>query len=314
MGDLLNNKRVLISKIETVYGTDSVPVGTDAILISEAKLTPLVADTEKRGNLRPYLGRDKEIHVGENVQLTFSCEVAGAGSAALLAGTAPAFGKLLRACGFSETITIAQDAVYSPVSASFESITHVFNLDGQNHKMTGCRGTVSIVQDVNKLPKFQFAFTGIYNAPSSVAAVTPDFSAFQTPEPAGKGRTGQFSLGGWAGVPISLTTDIANSVVFHQTLTTNEIKITDREPAGQLRVEATDLSTKNFFTEALANGTGALSIQHGQTSGNIVVIDAPNTQILKPDYGDLNGMATVDMGLAFIPGNSGDDELTITVK
>lgn len=314
MPGLLNNKQILISKIEAVYGTDPVPAGADAVLISDAKLTPLVADTEKRGNLRPYLGRDGEIHVGEHVQLTFTCEVAGAGSVALAAGTAPAFGKLLRACGFSETITLAQDAVYAPVSASFESITHVFNLDGQNHKMTGCMGTVSIVQDVNKFPKFQFAFTGLYNAPSSVAAVTPDFSAFQVPDPSGKGRTSGFTLGGWAGIPISLTTDMANQVVFHQTLTTNEIMITDREPAGQLKVEAAALSSKNFFTEALANGTGALSIQHGQTAGNIVVIDAPNTQILKPDYGDLNGIATIEMGLAFIPGNAGDDELTITVK
>ncbi len=311
---LLDRKRIIISKIESVYGTDPVPVGSDAILVSELSITPLESSTKERGNLKPYLGRDLALHVGEHVKLDFKCEVAGAGSAALAAGTAPAFGKLLRGCGLAETVTVAQDAVYLPVSAAFESLTHYFNLDGQLHKITGARGTVTIEQDVNSIPHFNFSFTGIYNAPSSVAAVTPDFSAFQVPVPAGKGRTSAFILNGWAGIPLSLNIDLANGVVFHETLTTNEIIIAGREPAGQLKVELEALSTKNFFTDALANTTGSMSIQHGQTSGNIVVIDTPNTQILQPNYSEKNGIATLDMNLAFIPGNAGDDELKITVK
>ncbi len=307
---LLNKKRIILAKPEVTYGTDSVPTGTDAILVSEVTVNPLNAETEERGNLRPYLGRDLAIHVGENISLSFKCEVAGAGAA----GDAPGWGSLLRGCGFAETLTASTDAVYSPVSASFESLTLYFNLDGQLHKLTGARGTVSIEQDNNKIPRFSFNFTGQYNDPASVAAVTPDFSAFQTPVPAGKGRTSGFSLGGWAGVPISLNLDVANDVIFHQTLTTNEIIIADRTPAGELRVEAEPLSVKNFFSEALANGTGALSIQHGQVAGNIVQFDAPNTQKKKPNYGDLNGISTIDMGLAFVPGNAGDDELIITAK
>jgi len=307
---MLNNKQILLSKIESVYDTDPVPTGVNAILVSEMTLTPLQAETEKRGNLRPYLGNDLSIHVGEHVAITFKVEVAGSGTA----GTAPAFGELLRACGFSETITALTDVVYAPVSAGFESITHYFNLDGQLHKLTGCRGTVAISQETNKLAHFEFSFTGLYNAPDSVAAVTPDFSAFQVPVPAGKGRTSGFALGGWAGEPLSLTIDMANSVNFNPTLTTNDVIITAREPAGKLVVKAEPLSVKNFFSEALANATGALSIQHGQTAGNIVVFDAPLAQVLNPNYGDSNGETTIEADLAFIPTDAGDDELVITIK
>lgn len=307
---LANNKRLIVAKIESTYGTDPTPTGSDAVLVSDVSITPLDSGSESRNNIRPWLGSDAAIHVGENVSIDFKVEVAGSGTA----GTAPAWGKLLRACGFAETATVDTKVEYSPVSASFESVTIYYNLDGQLHKLTGCRGTVSVDNQNNKIPKFAFKFIGKYNAPSSASALTPDFSAFQAPVPAGVGRTSAFSWGGWSGVPLSLSLDAANDVQFYQTLTTSEIIIADRKAKGKLVVEAPALSSKNLFTLALANTTAALSLQHGQTAGGIVVFDAPNAQILKPNYGDANGVATVEMDLLLIPGTSGNDELKITAK
>lgn len=314
---LLSRKKILLAKIETTYGADPSPAGADAVLVSELNISPLEAQTVQRGNLRPYLGRDLEIHVGEHVKCDFQVEVAGSGASGATI-TAPAWGKLMRGCGFAETVDTAtpgsENVNYLPVSGSFESLTLYFNLDGQLHKITGARGTVKASLGVNKIPHFQFAFTGLYNGPTATAAATPDFSAFQTPTPAGPGKTSAFSFQGYAGVPISVEIDLANQVVYHQTLTTREVLITDRQASGNLVIEAPSVADKDYWSDTLTNAAGAFTIQQGQTAGNIVVFDGPNVQPLQPKYGDVDGIATLEMGLAFAPTSSGDDELKITVK
>lgn len=308
---LLDRKKILASKIETVSGTDAVPTGVDAILVDEdLTISPLEVTAEQRTNIKPYFGGKLAVHVGEHVKLSFSVEMAGGGAA----GTAPGYGALLRACGMSETVTAATDVQYDPVSDDFETMTHYFNLDGQLHIITGSVGTVSWSLDPKKFPKLKFDFIGRYNTPSSVGAITPDFSAFEVPTATGCGKTSAFSLGGWAGTPLSLSMDLGNNNVFHETLTTCEFFITDRESTGKLVVEAPDLATKNFFTETLANTTSALTVQHGQTAGQIVQLDSPQVQIMNPTYGETNGIATIDLDLSFVPTDTGNDEIKITVK
>ncbi len=311
---LLARKKILLAKIEATYGTDAAPAGADAVLVSELNLSPLEAQTVQRNNIRPYLGRDLEIHVGEHVKVDFQVEVAGSGTSGASI-TAPAWGKLMRGCGFAETVDTAtagsEHVRYEPVSSGFESLTLYFNLDGQLHKITGARGTVKVNLGVNQIPHFQFEFTGLYNGPTATPAVTPNFSAFQTPEPAGPGKTSGFSFQGYAGIPISVEIDLANDVVYHQTLTTQEVLITDRKTSGQLTIEAPSVATKDFWADTLANTAGAFAIQQGQTAGNIVLFEAPRVQALQPKYGEADGIATLEMGLAFVPTDAGDDELTI---
>jgi hypothetical protein len=307
---LLNRKLLILAKIEVTYGTDVLPAGADAILVTNASLSPLEAEVIDRDFVRSYLGASGKIMAGEHAKLEFSVELAGAGAA----GTAPKWGRLVRACAMSETITAGVDVQYLPVSSAFESLTIYVNLDGQLHKLTGCRGSFSIETEVNKIPLLKFSFLGLYNAPTSTAAPTPDFTGFIAPTPATKAHVSGFGLQGWAGEVLKLSADLGMNVVFHQTMSSGEMIMTERQAKGSLSAEAPDLTTKNWFTTALANTTGALTIQYGQTAGNIVKLDAPNAQAISPKYGDTNGIATLDMDLAFIPGASGNDEFKITVK
>jgi hypothetical protein len=98
---LLSRKRLILIKSESTYATDSSPAGTDAVLVRDLEITPLQSDTVDRELIRPYLGASQQLLANTRVEVTFTVELAGSGSA----GTAPAFGAALKSCGFSETVT-----------------------------------------------------------------------------------------------------------------------------------------------------------------------------------------------------------------
>jgi hypothetical protein len=100
---LLSRKRLILAKTESPYGTDSSPDGSDAILVRDLSITPLQSDVVDRELIRPYLGASEQLLANTRVEVTFQVELAGSGTA----GTAPAFGGVLQACGFSATTTAA---------------------------------------------------------------------------------------------------------------------------------------------------------------------------------------------------------------
>ena len=100
---LLSRKRLILTKIESTYGTDSSPAGTDAVLVRNLEITPLESDTVSRDLIRPYLGNSEQLIAQARVAITFEVELAGSGSA----GTASRVDSLLRACGMAATTTAA---------------------------------------------------------------------------------------------------------------------------------------------------------------------------------------------------------------
>ena len=101
---MLQRKRVITAKIETTYGTDSVPTGAaNAILVRNLNVTPQEADFTDRDLVRPFIGRSEQLPAGLRALVDFEVEIAGSGTA----GTAPGYGPLLRACGFAEAVLAA---------------------------------------------------------------------------------------------------------------------------------------------------------------------------------------------------------------
>lgn len=98
---LLSRKRLILAKIESTYGTDSSPAGTDAVLVRNLEITPIESETVSRDLIRPYLGNSDQILSNTRVSITFEAELAGSGSA----GTASKIDSLLRACGMAATTT-----------------------------------------------------------------------------------------------------------------------------------------------------------------------------------------------------------------
>jgi hypothetical protein len=116
---MLPRKSIIGVKIESVYGTDSVPTAAlNCIQVRNLKHTPLKVDTEKTETIQGYLGNTDSIPVMEEVVSEFEVLLAGSGTPA----TAPKWGPILRACAHSETI-LAADVTGTAQAGSTTTIT-----------------------------------------------------------------------------------------------------------------------------------------------------------------------------------------------
>jgi hypothetical protein len=306
---LLSRKRLILAKTETTYGTDPTPTGSaNAILVRNLEITPLQADTVSRDLIRPYLGVSDQLLAQTRVEVTFEVELAGSGAA----GTAPAYGPVLQACGLSETVAASTSVTYAPVSSSFSSVTIYFHNDGIRHKVTGARGTFSINAQVGQIPVIAFTMTGIYNAPTDTALASPTYANQAAPLIFKNGNTSNFSIFSYSGCLQSLNFDVANNIVYRELVgCTKEVLITDRGPNGTCVIEAPTITAKDFFTIANGSTTGSITFQHGATAGNIVTFTSAQSDIGSPSYSDQDGIQMLNLPYLAIPTSAGNDELSL---
>lgn len=302
-------QRAILAKLETVYGTDSTPDGAaNAILVSEPTIRPLEGGVADRRLLYPELGASPVIHVGVHQIVEFGVELAGSGTA----GTAPGWSPLIKACGFAETVTPTTKVEYEPATGGSDSVSLYFHIGGTLHKLLGARGSCRFVLPRNDVPRIMFAFTGLWADPAAVAQPTTVFTAFQTPLPVSNANTPTFGLHGYEAVMASLEINVGQQVVHRDMVNSESVIIADRQGSGRVTIEAPAIGTQNYFTTAKSNALGALQCVHGVTAGNIIQIDAPKVQILRPGYEDSDGIAMLSMDL--VPTrDAGDDEVKITL-
>jgi Phage tail tube protein len=306
---LLTRKRLILLETESTYGTDPTPDGADAVLVRDLNITPLQSDVVSRDLVRPYLGASEQLLANTRVECTFSVELAGSGTA----GTAPRYGKALKACGLSETIVATTSVTYAPVSSSFSSATIYYNIDGVLHKVTGARGTFTINGTVGQIPTIDFTFTGIYNTPTDTALPAVTYANQATPVVFKNGNTTGFELLSYAGCLQSVTFDVGNTLVYRELVgCTKEVLLTDRAATGTVVLEAVTMATKNYFTAALSDGSlGNLLFQHGQTAGNIVDFASTRIDIGDVSYSDQDGIHMLNIPYTAVPSTSGNDEFSI---
>lgn len=306
---LLSRKRLILAKTETTYGTDPTPTGAaNAILVRSLEITPLQADAVSRDLIRPYLGNSPQLLAQTRVEVTFEVELAGSGAA----GTAPAYGPVLKACGLSETVVASTSVTYAPVSSSFSSVTLYFHNDGIRHKVTGARGTFTLNAEVGQIPTISFTLTGIYNAPTDTATPTPTYANQADPLIFKNGNTSNFSIFSYSGCLQSLSFDVANEIVYRELVgCTKETLITNRAPSGDVVIEAPTIAAKDFFAIANGSATGSISFQHGATAGNIVTFTAAQADVNNPTYSDQDGIQMLNLPYLATPSSAGNDELSL---
>ena len=305
---LLSRKRLILAKTETTYGTDSVPAGTDAVLVRSLEVTPLEADVVSRDLIRPYLGNSDQLLANPRVLCTFEVELAGSGTA----GTAPRYDALLKACGMSATIVASTSVTYAPVSASFSSCTIVYNVDGVQHKLTGARGTVTMNCELGQIPTLQFEMTGIYNAPTDTAQPAVTYSNQATPLLFRDGNTSAFQFFSHSGCFNSVSFNLANEIVHRELIgCVKEVLITDRRPAGEVSFEAPTMAVRDFFSLALGSATGNLTFLHGTTAGNRVTFTASQVDITQPSYTDQDGIQMLQVPYVALPTTAGNNEFSL---
>jgi hypothetical protein len=300
---------LVLVKIESTQFTDPTPTpAANAILVKNVKATPLRTETENRNLQRAYFGGSEDIPVLEESMLEFDVELQGSGTA----GTAPAFGPLLKAAGFAETISAGVSVAYNPISASFNTV-YVYRYNGL-HKMqfSGSIADVSFSLSAQGLPNMHFKLLGKY-VPVTDAAMPSGavYTAFQIPTPVIPANEGTWTIGGYAAKMAELTINMQNVLNHAQWINQESIGITDRNPAGQISFEAVTVASKDYFAAVRAATLQALVATHGTVAGFISTFTAPKMQLSNIEEYGFKGFRAFRSNVKFVP-NTGNDELILT--
>lgn len=311
MPDPMNfREKVLLFAIEGTYGTDAAPTGAlNAVLAKDVKVMPMEGADVSRELDTPNMGNQPTIPNELHSKFTFQVELAPSGAA----GTAPAWGVLLRACACAEVITADTSVAYNPVTNSHESGTLYFNVDGTLYKSVGCRGTAKFVIDAQGVPMIEFELIGLYATPTSSALPTPDYTAWQDPKVATTQNTPTFTIAGTSLVMRSFSLDLANKVENRFLIGRDAVLITDREDMIETRVEAVPLTTLDPYSLAEGQTKVAVQLVHGTAAGNIATLDVPKAQVQRPQgLEDAQGIVEWPLNLVPLP-DSGNDQWTLTL-
>lgn len=315
----LPRRTVILAKVETTQGTDSVPTGAaNAIQVTDFSITPLDAQNIDTKILLPHFGGSPWLVGPASVKCSFSVLLAGAG----LAATAPAWGQLMIGCANAETtgLLTPNRVEYLPATDLLKTLSIYYYDDGLLHKLLGAFGMVKLSAKVGEAPKLMFDFIGIDAGVLAVANATATLTGWKTPVAITKANvidvnfgctyaTGALA-GGTQYNSTGLMLDWGNKVEFSPMLTTEEIVINDRAISGNVSVELTAAQEVTFMASVKANTLQGMGFVIGTASGNKIMLHAPAVQLINPKKEDVNGKRVIGFELRCVP-VAGNDELRI---
>lgn len=311
MGRILSNRVVLAGKAETTEGTAIALTGEDANnLIMDPKFD---ADIPmfKRKFLNNSLSPQGQIATTRGSAIAFKLEVKGSGAA----GTAPACGKYLKACGMKETVVAATSVTYTPESAlaNIPTMTIATYRDGLSKLMKGARGNLKYSAKAGEPGLFELEFVGVDVDVTDVAMPTPSGVESTIPFPL---LSANFSIAAFQAFISQLQFDLGNTLErrgdINQSSGFISTLLTDREPKGSFDPEDELVATHDFYGRWKNNTTGILTWKHGTVAGNIITFNVPKAQYTKIAESDRNGIATLNSDFLMQRNSTaGDDELSI---
>lgn len=309
----------ILAEIESVYGTDPVPTGAaNAMLASDMKIS-LSSNNVDRNLMREYFGASEQLVGTKYLTIDFSVELAGSGTA----GTAPAWGPLLRACAMDENDLTTPDRVeYVPLTTSQESVTIYYYADGALYKALGCKGNVKLAIGAGERPVMQFSFLGLDGGVSASTPTGVDYTSFEVPVVVTDTNTAQLTLGGTYALGVitggtaytsqGLQLDLGNDVKFIPLIGEEACDITNRSATGSMALDLTAAAEVTARAAIDANTTTSLSMLHGTTAGNQILFFCPAVQRINPSHADVEGRLMFSTDLRLCP-SAGNDELRIVV-
>ena len=311
---------VLLAKIETTEGTDAVPTGAvNALLISNVSINPLNAQNVDRALIRTYFGGSEQLVGTANVSVEFTVELAGSGTA----GTAAAWGELLRACGMAETGAAGYKAYAPDAPGAAKSATLYYYDDGVLHKLLGAKGDYKLSMSIGGRPTLVFTMTGRDGGVTAVSNATPTLTGWKVPLVVTDPNTADVKFGatyatgavtgGTAYTSQGLEIMLGNNVQFTPLLGGEFIDITDRSVTGTINLDLTASQEVTFMTNVKANTLQAISLEHGCAAGAFVGIYMPACQLINPSKKDVNGRRLIGFDLRSVP-VAGNDDLVIYTK
>lgn len=301
-------KRAILWKMETVYGTDALPTGAaDALKVENLSITPMELETEETNYVGAGLGAQVQAIIGKKVKVEFDVDFYHPG----VLGTVPAYGTCLRSCAMAQTITAGTKVEYTEIDASEESATGYVYVGNNLHPLLGARGTWGYRASANKRLMLHFSMEALFGAPVNGAFPAVVWTAWKQALVLNKINS-SLTVHANAHNFSELTYDHANQLVKPALVGVEEIRISDRKSGGSVKIEAPDLVTLNYFNIVDAGTLGIVKLLHGAV-GNRVQIEHNQTQLLDPNYEDLDGTAMLSLKLNTVPSSAGNNATKITL-
>jgi len=308
---LLKRLRVLAAKIETTNGTPEALTAAEAAFnVYDPMIQANIEMNEREGQGGfGYLPSVPGAYAGT---ATFRTMLEWDGTA-----TEPAWAEtFFPACGW-----VKSGQVYTPRSeapgSNVKTLTIGCYVNGVFKSLAGCAGKFKVVLPTGRPGYIEWEFTGVWQAPSDVAIITPTY-----PTVAPMRYTG--GLAEWNDVNLcveSATIDSGNEVVLRECPTTDagyiSAIITNRQPKITVNPEAVTVAAQSRWAAWLASTQYTLELDvkgpDGATSDAVLSFDAPKAQIVNNQEGDRNRIVTDE--IEFLCGKNGathDQELSIT--
>jgi hypothetical protein len=312
---MLSRNEVILAKIESTYGSDSSPSGTDAIAVTnliQANPAEAARFAERNVIRGGSIGKSAPLFGGSLFGLQFDVEVKGAGSL----GVAPEWGVLLESCGFDETVVAVTSVEYVPTSTfgAGTSCTIYYWQDGVRYRLTGCRGNVSFKGTVGEVMVLSFTFVGKKTAgdPTDTALPTPTLDSTTPPV----FMSASFlTLDAYAPAFTELTFDMGNTVTPGANANAangyGEVRISERDVRGTIDPEMTLVATQDWIDDWEQGTLQNLTATLGTAGGNRITINMPQVRYIEPSFDDREGVRTISLGFKAQESGSLNDEISI---
>jgi len=297
----------MAAKAEGTEGTAETLAGADAFLAMNINFNPDI-EMGARDNVSASLSNFSQVPGARKATMEFDVELKGSGTA----GTAPALGKILKACGFGETVVAVTSVTYLPASTGVSSMTLALYNDGVRYLISGARGNVSLKLDKGKPGMLHFVFTGADFTVTDLALLSSGVSYETTkPQPF---LTAALTIDSYAALLGSLEFNMNNEVALRDDVNQGSghksAVITGRRPSLSIDPEMITVATYDFFGKWRSGSEGALTLALTGAAGNICTITAPKVQYTGAKLADKSGLRSLGIDCQ-LNRNAGDDELSI---
>lgn len=289
-------RMVVALKLEAVEGTAESPAGADANFFAEnVTFIPDISMDPQN----PVSGDQRVLPSVPGMRIaraTFDYKCRASGTA----GTAPAFGKILKLARLAETLVAVTSATYDPIAVGDPSATVDFYdvpESGNNIKQSLRGARVSSLKcdggQNGKPLVFHVELTGVYNGTTDAAGITAT-GLETTTQPPGV-LSAAFAIQTLAAKISQFAIDFGITGAMREDINKAEgaFSYVNMEMAPVLTFDAEKelVATHDWYGLLIAGTLGAFTVKVGATAGNILTITGPKAQYIDVKPGDRNGLA-----------------------
>lgn len=281
--------------------------GFTPVLAKNLELNPLEGDYQALDQATGFEGAQGEELYNAHTRAKFEVEAAGSG----VAGTAPAFDTLMKACGMDATVVVGTSVSYAPTPTDGTHAEQVLQMRNSrlSQIMEGARGSLMFSAEANRKPHFGFTMLGAFRDPDAAVAVGAiDFTTWKEALECTPPNIAAFTWGGQTLCLQSFNVTDGRQPTRGKFMNCGETDITGRNITGRMTIEWPATADLDIIDKAKSGETAPLVFEIGKEAGKTLRVAGPAVQLKYAGEQDINGTLGVNIDLVF-QNDQGDDEI-----